>query len=353
MRTALRVLIGASTATVMALTGVGVADATPPTVRTASTVTPNSDVVQIVESIADIETSLNSIGLSIEDFAGIEARDPAFLADLRNELDARTTAPTATFQAAAFSTMTVGRKDLQPQWLAYAAAVAQTNAARDPDARDIGSETAYMYLSHYVDLKSGVDPTTLAVDALSNRSDYYSAWITDDDRMVYDSFLRISRYTRMADDLRQAGTALVGLAESGSAVLSDVRQGVSDGAARVRVGVSGANLASSGDALATTVPRTIRLFNNADDPAALIDAVESNIAQETDQALAEAASDIVLTVAFLVAGGAGGFLLPAAIAVLSVDAAMIKDMIDGAAIAGLRYTINGRYSGRMMRYYGW
>lgn len=72
--------------------------------------------------------------------------------------------------------------------LCYARKIAEKNKKRDNHAKDIDSETVYMYISHYLDIPGGPSPLNMPVD--SNSEDgLYSAWITNEDRKVYENYL--------------------------------------------------------------------------------------------------------------------------------------------------------------------
>lgn len=72
------------------------------------------------------------------------------------------------------------------------------NNARDPNNRGFGQETIYMYLSHYVD----IPPAYLGGCKKNDEEPYYANWITNDDRDVYDSFIRVLDGLNKMDDFR-------------------------------------------------------------------------------------------------------------------------------------------------------
>ncbi len=216
-------------------------------VRTAAT---STEIAQTVAQINDMEASLATVGLSFADFTGVQTRDAAFLAGVERLLSEYL--PTAEIAAPTPTTRTAARQDRQAEWLTYAATIAQVNSARDRAARDIGSETAYMYLSHYVDV--WIDPTAVATDALSNHDEYYAGWTGDDDRRVYDSFLRLNRHLRLGEDLRAVGFALTGLASRGAALVSETRLGTGIADRTIRVGTTAIQAGRDGVTLGDTVP---------------------------------------------------------------------------------------------------
>lgn len=71
------------------------------------------------------------------------------------------------------------------KWI-YASKIAAINKNRDPNFTGLGYETVYMYLSHFVDIKTGILDR---VNPYYSDNVYYSAWIVNDDRKTYDTFL--------------------------------------------------------------------------------------------------------------------------------------------------------------------
>ncbi|MBP2622707.1 hypothetical protein [Streptococcus oricebi] len=69
----------------------------------------------------------------------------------------------------------------------YALDMAKLNMNRDSNAKNFEKEAAYMYLSHFVDIKSGI--LEKPVPEYSNDI-YFSAWIVNDDRRTYDTYLK-------------------------------------------------------------------------------------------------------------------------------------------------------------------
>ena len=72
--------------------------------------------------------------------------------------------------------------------LCYARKIAEINKKRDSNAKDLDSESVYMYISHYLDIPGGPLPSYLPEDYYSNDG-LMSAWITNYDRNVYETYL--------------------------------------------------------------------------------------------------------------------------------------------------------------------
>ena len=72
------------------------------------------------------------------------------------------------------------------QWV-YAMQMAIQNKKRDPEVKDISKETIYMYMSHYIDIPTGIIEE--GIDKSISNDQYFSAWITREDRPVYDRYI--------------------------------------------------------------------------------------------------------------------------------------------------------------------
>ena len=85
--------------------------------------------------------------------------------------------------------------------LTHAKEAAILNNARDPNNRGLSRETVYMYLSHYVDIPPAYMGETC--DA-NDEEPYYANWITDDDRDVYESFIRVINGVKAVEEFTNA-----------------------------------------------------------------------------------------------------------------------------------------------------
>lgn len=72
------------------------------------------------------------------------------------------------------------------QWV-YALQMAIQNKKRDSNVKDIDKEAMYMYMSHYIDIPTGI--IVNGVDKSISNEQYFSSWITLDDRRVYDVYM--------------------------------------------------------------------------------------------------------------------------------------------------------------------
>lgn len=376
-----RTAVGIATATTMALTTVGTAHAAP---SVAGARQATDATVGLVTEINRAELLLGELGLSLIDFADAEQKSPDFLAELDRLLDEREAAPepepgpapvvvtppvlgqhleggpilpgptsasaAPVLPPAPAAAADESRRALLSQWLAHAYAMAELNSARDRDARDIGRETVYMYLSHYVDLPQ--DPTLYPVDHNSH-ANRYAAWITSDDRLVFDQYLRYDRHVELAYQITQLGEALRDLAAVPGAAV-DAWQNATAWIDRILGAreVLDETEQTLGD-LRQTIDALLDAWNAGDDPRAVIETVELGLAGSSyDEAWSHAVESLLLGGAATVGGGPAGVVTSIVTAALTVSLAGMRDVIDQAMLAGLLATATSRVTLRYSRSIG-
>ena len=219
---------------------------------------------------------------------------------------------------------------------AYANQMAILNKKRDSHAKDLFSETKYMYMSHYIDIKGGVK---YFVDKDISNDVYYSAWITDDDRNAYENYLN---GTKRAAQALEASKLVCLLFEMGDVVKSavDLRK-LKD--MRVVLGHI-ENLAGAGDEVTDIVQSVVKLKKLSTDT--LKD-------ENYDEFTSKKAGDVICAIVVAVGtGGVGGLLKEVALKTYSIYSYAIKDLFDRVWWISLLYTNGLRVSNRAMRYYG-
>jgi len=173
-----------------------------------------------------VTEALEQVGLTAEDLV-LPERDDDFYAEVAAGLGAwldeqggdPADVPLVARTATAPPSRAGSEQDrLTADRLGYALHIAEVNAKRDRRAGPIEREVVYMYLSHYVDTPRGTLP---GLDAHSDYHQYYAAWISDDDRMVYDRFLATNATLEGGNALVESAKALVGLQGSISGVTRD------------------------------------------------------------------------------------------------------------------------------------
>ncbi|MBW0255577.1 hypothetical protein [Cellulomonas sp. PS-H5] len=385
MRRTTRTTVGVITAAVMALTIVGPAQASSTAARDA-----RQDAEATAGLLAEVtltESLLAEVGLSLLDFADVEQRSPEFLAELERLLDdwepepdpepevepsptpePQVVTPPILGQHLQDGPITPGttlgstpvsipvaasdttREQLAARWLAHAYTMAEVNSARDRNARDIGSETVYMYLSHYVDLPQ--DPTQYPVDHNSN-ANRYAAWITPDDRRVFDQYLRYDRHVEMAYQVTQLGEALRGLTGVQGAARHAWQNAHRWGGKILGLTSVGWNAGVDGVSGQEATAVLTDAWNATDDPEAAIRMVEEGLKSQYGTAIGtKEMTGLMLAAAATVAGAPVGLVAALVTTSLTVSLAGMKDVVDQAMLAGLLATASSRVTLRYFRSIG-
>lgn len=378
MRRTVRSAIGLALAATMTVTTVGAAHADPGT-RADDTAEATTG---LLTEVARTEAVLGGLGLSLLDFADAEPKSPEFLDELARLLDDREpgTDPApdpspdcevhlldgsivpceddAGPAGAARATSAPGvradiderRAEMLAQWLAHAYAVAEVNSARDRNARDIGTETVYTYLSHYVDLPQ--DPTQYPVD-YNSYANRYAAWITQDDRRVFDQYLRYDRHVEMAYQITELGNALRGLTSAPGAARAAWRNAQDWGGRLLGLGSAGWDGWSDGASVIESLGIVKHAWNGADDPEAVIRMIEEGLKDQYGSAVgAEEQAGLLLAAAATIAGAPVGLVATLVTTSLTVSLAGMKDVVDQAMLAGLLATATSRVTLRYLRSIG-
>ncbi|MFB9955230.1 hypothetical protein [Cellulomonas denverensis] len=202
-----------------------------------------------------------------------------------------------------------------------------------------------MYLSHYVDVPRGLLPGL--ADA-SNDYQYLSAWITDDDRLVYDRFLSTSSTLEHADALKQAANALIDLK---GAVTHPVFEAVNlitvtsaalDGATGVE-DVKG-TINSWSRYLGSTSDSPERVVENLVDGSLSVESLNKQVVQDTVGLFAAGVG------AAAVGSGPIGWLATGAVQLANMAYFGTRTLAQQANYAAMIASNQGRYSERLWRY---
>ena len=102
-------------------------------------------------------------------------------------------------------------KTSSDRWV-YAAQMAIQNKKNDAEVTDLNKETLYMYMSHYIDIPTGI--ITEGIDKSISNDKYFSAWITREDRRVYDRFISDIKISDMAYSVLDGVCNLLGVYSS-------------------------------------------------------------------------------------------------------------------------------------------
>lgn len=392
MRRTARTTVGLLTAATMALTTVGTAQAAP--VRAAPEPVPEVALADMVAEVNEAERALGSLGLSFADFADLEDRGPEFLAELEELLDGlggelepdpepepdpdpepepdpgsggMVVGPPMLGEGVLWgSGLQLGplaepvpsasaldadsaRNDLQAEWLAHAYDMAELNSRRDRNARDIGSETVFMYLSHYVDLPQ--DPALYPVD-YNSHANRYASWLTEEDRLVFERFLQVGPNAQLGKDLSDAGFAMASIAKA-PASIREVFQGAKQVVERIARGAEEWwdlwQVFRDRDVL----QRMKEAWEAGDSPEVIVDRIASGLTVgDYGKEVRDAVVGVLLAAAVAAAGGPGGVVVAIALAGVSIATLAMKDVINQAAVAGLLLTATSRVTLRYLRSIG-
>lgn len=158
----------------------------------------------VLAQLMSTAEKLEELKADIKDMKNIPERDPAFWAKIsenyKDDGYIRNTDPPKNIDVVinkgmeeAFDSLPV---QIEPEvrhqvdrWR-FANEVAQVNMRRDGNARNLKSETAFMYLSHFIDRQGGPKET---IDPRISDEDVYAGWITNDDRRAYERYLKGAR----------------------------------------------------------------------------------------------------------------------------------------------------------------
>lgn len=309
-----------------------------------------------------VAKQLEELKIAIKDMKNIPERDPAFWAKIsenyKDDGYIRNVEPPKNIDIVidkglneAFDSLPVPVEDTivdQVDRWRFASEIAQKNMRRDGNARNLKSETAFMYLSHFIDRQGGPKET---IEPRISDEDVYAGWITNDDRRAYERYLKGSRqfevafstasfFTDAYDTLGTVGTVnkIEKFRHLLAAISYDKGIDLGDGLNELSV-----------------------IFNGAEDSAMAISRIESSLNQAAKQegcniqAANKCANNI--RTALEVAIGFGAFGLPAILGAVGVE--VIKyhidigwRVIDRAEWAALIRTYHARMSSRVMRNWG-
>lgn len=221
--------------------------------------------------------------------------------------------------------------------VAYSQQVAAANSAIDPNATTLSQETVYMYMSHFFDLPS----------ICADNTAYYPAWITNDDRAVYNSYLTTSNNLQLATSIPQMILDANTLVTPGAPASQVLRGNVG---AKLAAGVDVADRFSAGKSLIDEMRTVVNLLNTSATPEAIVTQMRANLASTwTD---ADTQNAIIGTIAALMSPTFGRALIGLGSVVISFQLTGVNTIMQRAAFNTMRLSTSGRASARLMRSYG-
>lgn len=330
------------------------------------------NAAKIMAEIMDINATLSKFGLTLDDFREISKKDKSFFEDLKQILIDSPTSPEITFrdenganegeaQTFAVPASVVAWRDIlkiKEDWEIsddstndgnmwdYAHEMAVLNKERDPDAKDISAETRYMYMSHYIDIKTG--PRYKVDKNISNES-YFSAWIVNEDRDAYELYLGGTYFAKYLIDASDTIVYLKSMKEDISGLtlcsLNNVRGMIS-------------NIANAFDIGFQTKLQLESLFKRlsyvGDDAKAFVNHVRDTLKPEDYGTLTRSAAVgiVCASIVSVCSQNIDGLLFAVKASAYSFYSHVVKDYFDRIWWYGLIASNSMRVAGRYMRYFG-
>ena len=149
----------------------------------------------VLAELFEINKLLSEVGLDLDMLSNLSNRDKQYYETMANRIIDTTSDPQLRLELIEImsdskikpnpdnSKPSEESKTSSDRWV-YATQMAIQNRKHDPTVTDLTKETMYMYMSHYIDIPTGI--ITEGIDKSISNDQYFSAWITRDDREVYD-----------------------------------------------------------------------------------------------------------------------------------------------------------------------
>lgn len=221
--------------------------------------------------------------------------------------------------------------------VSYSQQVAAANNAIDPKATTLGQETVYMYMSHFYDLPS----------ICSNNAAYYSKWITNDDRAVYNSYLATSNNVQLATTIPQMILNANTLAAPATSIAKFIASGPG---ARLGAVANIADRATAGRSLISQFQTVSTLLDANSTPEVIVSQMRANLSSTWSDT--DTVDAIIGTTAALMSPTIGKALFSLGTIVISFELTGVNSFMQTAAFNAMRMSTSGRAAVRMMRSYG-
>ncbi len=315
----------------------------------------------VIAEIMEINKILEPCDLTYEDLRSLPQKDAAFYEGLKQYLIEQSSQATtngmamfgegeATDWDAVFDTSNGGPVSAESQndadmW-GYAWEMAELNKSRDPNAQDIYNETKYMYMSHYIDIKTG--PRYYVDPSISNDS-YFSAWITNDDRNAYNTYLD---GTNCSGVLLATSNTIVDLINAGN-VLKNSQSLLKIKELRVVLEnlLKTTEMVTAANGIKDNYNTFVQILNEEDNPEDFVNHLKQTISLEGyDSLMTESLVSSFCAIA--IASGGGSLAIPLVLGVYSFSSYVVKDFFDQVWWISLINSNGPRIAKRAMRYYG-
>lgn len=330
---------------------------------------------EFAEALAEwskVEKRLNSLGVSLSDFENVPLLDDDFCNEINEYYENNPITPSSNNIDTRFQTRNVGSTeeiefddsvDLFAQRFAYSAYISEVNNRRDRNKTTADMENIYMYLSHYVDMA----PNHVGSSLSYNSNDgFFSAWITNQDRQVYDDYLRFVLTAEQLEDFRSMATSTisgvanaVNMSNDFASLRDGGQRAVQDIHTTASFLINGDSSVSDFQNVFSTVISELETREHGMSAYDVIEKVEENRAFE------DYSSDLksgAITIAMFIAGAllsisiSGGIVafIPLICNAVNLLSKFNKDFFDHVKWTAMIGTSRGRSSERFMRYiYGY
>lgn len=331
----------------------------------------------VIAEIMEINALLKPCGLTFSDLQELPVKSQAFYDGLKEILIEEQTKNQAmdnhpSLKAAGSNTNIDWEKVFNPDddpkiseaskvsasmW-GYAYDIAKLNLKRmrkeaglpeaEPSDHEIYEEAKNMYMSHYVDIKSGPE-----YQVVPSRSDdgYFAAWITDKDRQQYDIYLKNANMSAAILATSQIVTSIYSAAGAwkdmkGLETLKTLKNKV-DAASDL------GDMWDSGSTINKNYPAIKNALHNNDDPKLFVKELNKTLALEDyDKDLQDLAVGTCVAIAIAyVDSSLDGLLAPLKAYTVAFYSHVFKDFYDKARWTTLIITNNMRVGKRVLRYF--
>ncbi len=322
----------------------------------------NEFMSNFISDIAYINSVLEPLGITFNDFLNLAEKDALFYNELEDYVDSLEIEPSGYALETLSSESSVDRENanLLGNRIGYASYIANENKKIDRNAKDLEIETVYMYLSHYIDVS---DPSVVTPVDYNSHDGYFSAWITNDDRTTYDTYMSKGSAINTSRNLKNVVSGVISIYSNNTNY-----QGIFD-ALKEQENISKdlyndlIPVIDDVDTLKDLIPSIFDLFNQSETAEDYIIALNNDLGLENydinvSRTIIKAAITGILAYA---SGGVSVVLSPvfASLAgsavgeLTSISFNMYKDFYDYVNWLSLSLYRNMRVVNRMYRAWGW
>lgn len=331
---------------------------------------------ELLAEMMEINAILKPCGLSLTDLQEIPVKEPAFYEGLKElVMENKTNSAEDGYSIQSSNSQQPGKNwervfnpEADPEkseeskisasmW-GYAYEMATLNLQRvrkekglpptPPSDDELFEETKNMYMSHYVDLKSGPE-----YQVVKSRSDdgYFSSWITDLDRQQYEIYLKNAK---LSAAILATSKVVAGVYSSVGSIkqlkgLTSLRQKKDI----AKMAVADLDTGTTCKTIIDEFPDMKAALKSNNDPKKFVEDLNRTLALESyEPEIKNVILDSLIAICTVVADGTfGGLLSPIISMTRTFYSHVIKDFYDKARWIDLIYSNNMRVGKRVERYY--